>query len=101
MEGSFGNDPQQIVISRAAIGQNAVRYSWDVYGMGHCEYTARLDSVSAGGKELHVTSGTIDKAHSGQYCNDVAASTLVSDSAGTLRRVYSASNPNGITYKRA
>ncbi|WP_063762326.1 serine/threonine-protein kinase [Streptomyces sp. NRRL F-5123] len=97
---SFGNDPQKLVVSRAAIGQNAVRYSWDVYGMGHCEYTARLDSVSANGKQLHVTSGTIDPAHSGQYCNDVAASTFVSDSAGTIRRVYSTSNPNGITYNR-
>ncbi|MFI0941336.1 serine/threonine-protein kinase [Streptomyces sp. NPDC021020] len=101
MEGSFGNDPQKLVISRAAIGQNAVRYSWDVYGMGHCEYTARLDSVSANGTQLHVTSGTIDTAHSGQYCNDVAASTLVSDSTGTIRRIYSSSNPNGITYNRA
>ncbi|MGW5355470.1 serine/threonine-protein kinase [Streptomyces sp. NPDC004031] len=98
---SFGNDPQKLVISRAAIGQNAVRYSWDVYGMGHCEYTARLDSVSAGGKQFRVTSGTIDTAHSGAYCNDVAASTFVSDSAGTIRRVYSTSNPNGITYNKS
>lgn len=95
----YGNDPQKLTVSRASVGQNALRYLWDVPGAGHCEYTARLDSVGGNGSRIHVTSGTVDPAHSGSACYDVKASTFTVKGS-TLTRVYDASNPQGVAYQR-
>ncbi|MGW2340473.1 serine/threonine-protein kinase [Streptomyces sp. NPDC001661] len=96
----FGNDPQKLTVSRASVGQNALRYLWDVPGAGHCEYTARLDSVGGNGARIYVTSGTVDPAHSGSACYDVKASTFTVKGS-TLTRVYDASNPQGVASRRS
>ncbi|MFI5664764.1 protein kinase [Streptomyces sp. NPDC051684] len=96
----YGNDPQKLAVSRAAVGQNALRYLWDVPGAGHCEYTARLDSVGGNGARIHVTSGSVDPAHSGSTCYAVKASTFTVKGS-TLTRVYDASNPQGVAYQRS
>ncbi|MFI8267301.1 hypothetical protein [Streptomyces rubiginosohelvolus] len=92
--------PHTVVIRRVSPGQSAVTLIADVQGSGHCEYTAKLSSVSDGGKRIDVGSAVVDKARSGAMCRDTDPSFLTVAGSGILHDVGPA-HGSGNRYNRA
>ncbi|MFF6774073.1 serine/threonine-protein kinase [Streptomyces sp. NPDC012637] len=58
--------PETVYIYRVAPGQIAARMITDVNG-AHCEYVAKLVSITDGGKRINLGTTTVDQAKSGGY----------------------------------
>ncbi|MFD4000902.1 serine/threonine-protein kinase [Streptomyces rubiginosohelvolus] len=92
--------PHTVVIRRVSPGQSAVTLIADVQGSGHCEYTAKLSSVSDGGKRIDVGTAVVDKARSGAMCRDTDPSFFTVAGSGILHDVGPA-HGSGYRYNRA
>ncbi|MFD4589168.1 serine/threonine-protein kinase [Streptomyces rubiginosohelvolus] len=92
--------PHTVVIRRVSPGQSAVTLIADVQGSGHCEYTAKLSSVSDGGKRIDVGTAVVDKARSGAMCRDTDPSFFSVAGSGVLHDVGPA-HGSGYRYNRA
>ncbi|MEI7030556.1 serine/threonine-protein kinase [Streptomyces pratensis] len=92
--------PHKVVIRRASPGQVAVTLVSDVQGTGHCEYTAKLSSVTDGGKRINVGTAVVDTARSTGRCGDSDPSFFAVDGAGILHDVGPA-HGSGYRYNRA
>ncbi|MFJ1742745.1 serine/threonine-protein kinase [Streptomyces microflavus] len=92
--------PHTVVIRRVSPGQLAVTLVADVQGTGHCEYAAKLSSVTNGGKRIDVGTATVDKARSTGMCRDTDPSFFAVDGSGILHDVGPA-HGSGYRYNRA
>lgn len=92
--------PHTVVIRRVSPGQFAVTLIADVQGSGHCEYAAKLISVTDGGQRINVGTATVDQARSTGMCRDTDASFFAVDGSGILHDVGPA-HGSGYRYHRA
>ncbi|MET8376865.1 protein kinase domain-containing protein [Streptomyces microflavus] len=92
--------PHTVVIRRVSPGQLAVTLVADVQGTGHCEYAAKLSSVTNGGKRIDVGTATVDKARSTGMCRNTDPSFFAVDGSGILHDVGPA-HASGYRYNRA
>lgn len=92
--------PHTVVIRRVSPGQLAVTLVADVQGTGHCEYAAKLSSVTNGGKRIDVGTATVDKARSTGMCRDTDPSFFAVDGSGILHDVGPA-HGSGYRYNRS
>ncbi|TVP33529.1 hypothetical protein A3L22_17495 [Streptomyces griseus subsp. griseus] len=92
--------PHTVVIRRVSPGGSAVTLVADVQGTGHCEYTAKLDSVTDGGKRINVGAGVVDRGRSGGMCRDTDPSFFTVAGSGILHDVGPA-HGSGYRYDRA
>lgn len=94
--------PETVYIYRVAPGQIAARMISDING-AHCEYVAKLVSITDGGKRINLGTTTVDQARSGSYpyCTngDTSAFKLAVPS-GVLHDV-GPSHGDGYHYHRA
>ncbi|MFJ2025757.1 serine/threonine-protein kinase [Streptomyces sp. NPDC087897] len=92
--------PHTVVIRRVSPGQSAVTLISDVQGSGHCEYTAKLSSVAAGGTRINVGAAMVDTARSTGMCRDTEPSFFTVAGSGILHDVGPA-HGSGYRYHRA
>ena len=96
------SQPETVYIYRVAPGQIATRMITNING-AHCEYVAKLVSITDGGKRINLGTTTVDQAKSGgyPYCTngDTSAFKLAVPS-GILRDV-GPSHGEGYHYHRA
>ncbi|MFF5975631.1 serine/threonine-protein kinase [Streptomyces sp. NPDC012769] len=95
------SQPETVYIYRVAPGQIAARMITNING-AHCEYVAKLVSITDGGKRINLGTTTVDQAKSGgyPYCTngDTSAFKLAVPS-GILRDV-GPSHGEGYHYHR-
>ncbi|MEV7275688.1 serine/threonine-protein kinase [Streptomyces sp. NPDC093111] len=95
------DQPGTVYIYRVAPGQIAAKMVSDSQSGFHCEYVAKLSSISDGGSRINLGTGVIDRARSHSLCQNADPSYFALATPTGLRHDVGPAHGEGYHYERA
>lgn len=97
----YVQQPQKVIIYRVAPGGYAVKLITDSSNGGHCENSAKLVSVTDGGKRINIGTAHVDEGRSSEiFCGDMDPSYFTLDAPSGIRHNVGPAHGDGYHYDR-